>query len=111
MCVFCEIIKGNIPSNCVYEDENCKVIKDLNPQAPVHLLLLPKEHYEDLTCLNEERAATLGKCLSVVASHQHEWGLDNGFRVVNNAGEDGCQSVKHLHLHILGGAKLAEQMA
>lgn len=111
MCVFCEIINGNIPCSCVYEDENCKVIKDLNPQAPVHLLLLPKEHYEDLTCLTEERAVVLGKCLAVIAAHQREWGLDNGFRVVNNAGEDGCQSVKHLHLHILGGAKLAEQMA
>ena len=111
MCIFCEIVKGNIPSNCVYEDDDVKVIKDLNPQAPVHLLLIPKEHYQDVTELNAARAATLGKAIQTIGEHQAEWGLEGGFRLVSNCGEDGCQSVKHLHIHILGGAKLSERMA
>jgi len=111
MCVFCEIIKGNIPSSCVYEDEDVKVIKDLNPQAPVHLLLIPKEHYEDVTQLNASRAATLGMAIQTIGAHQSEWGLEGGFRIVSNVGDNGCQSVHHLHIHILGGAKLSERMA
>ena len=111
MCVFCEIVKGNIPSQCVYEDEDVKVIKDLNPQAPVHLLVIPKEHYKDITELTSARAATLGKALQTIGAHQAEWGLSGGFRIVSNVGENGCQSVPHLHVHVLGGAKLSESMA
>ncbi len=111
MCVFCEIVKGNIPSQCVYEDEDVKVIKDLNPQAPVHLLVIPKEHYKDITELTSARAATLGKALQTIGAHQAEWGLGGGFRIVSNVGDDGCQSVPHLHVHVLGGAKLSESMA
>ena len=110
MCVFCEIIKGNIPSTCLYQDEDMMIIKDLNPQAKVHLLLLPKEHYANIIEMNDKQAATLGKCLKTLSGLTDQLGLQDGFRLVSNKGKNACQSVEHLHIHILGGEQLQDQM-
>ncbi len=111
MCVFCDIIAGKIPSNTVYDDEDMKIIKDLNPQAEVHLLLLPKEHYANIVEMTDEQAATLAKCIKKLSTMVDELGLKDGFRLVSNKGKNGCQSVEHLHVHILGGNQLADRMA
>lgn len=109
-CIFCKIVKGEIPSAKVYEDEDMIIIKDLNPQAPVHLLLIPKEHYANIVEMSDAQAQTLAKCLKKLATLTDKLGLQNGFRLVSNKGEDGCQSVGHLHIHILGGRKLSDTM-
>lgn len=109
-CIFCKIVKGDIPSAKVYEDENMIIIKDLNPQAPVHLLLIPKEHYANIVEMSDAQAQTLAKCLKKLSTLTDKLGLQNGFRLVSNKGEDGCQSVGHLHIHILGGRKLSDTM-
>lgn len=109
-CIFCKIVKGDIPSAKVYEDEDMIIIKDLNPQAPVHLLLIPKEHYANIVEMSDAQAETLAKCLKKLATLTDKLGLQNGFRLVSNKGEDGCQSVGHLHIHILGGRKLSDTM-
>lgn len=109
-CIFCKIVKGDIPSAKVYEDEDMIIIKDLNPQAPVHLLLIPKEHYANIVEMSDAQAQTLAKCLKKLATLTDKLGLRNGFRLVSNKGEDGCQSVGHLHIHILGGRKLSDTM-
>lgn len=109
-CIFCKIANGEIPSNKVYEDEDMIIIKDLNPQAPVHLLLIPKEHYANIVEMTDKQAQTLAKCVKKLSTLTSELGLDNGFRLVSNKGEDGCQSVGHLHIHILGGKKLDDRM-
>lgn len=109
-CIFCKIVKGDIPSAKVYEDEDMIIIKDLNPQAPVHLLLIPKEHYANIIEMSDAQAQTLAKCLKKLSTLTDKLGLQNGFRLVSNKGEDGCQSVGHLHIHILGGRKLSDTM-
>lgn len=109
-CIFCKIVKGDIPSAKVYEDEDMIIIKDLNPQAPVHLLLIPKEHYANIVEMSDAQAQTLAKCLKKISTLTDKLGLQNGFRLVSNKGEDGCQSVGHLHIHILGGRKLSDTM-
>ena len=109
-CIFCKIVKGDIPSTKVYEDDDMIIIKDLNPQAPVHLLLIPKEHYANIIEMSDNQAQTLAKCLKKLSTLTDELGLQNGFRLVSNKGEDGCQSVGHLHIHILGGGKLSDSM-
>lgn len=109
-CIFCKIVKGDIPSPKVYEDEDMIIIKDLNPQAPVHLLLIPKEHYANIVEMSDAQAQTLAKCLKKLSTLTDKLGLQNGFRLVSNKGEDGCQSVGHLHIHILGGRKLSDTM-
>lgn len=109
-CIFCKIVKGDIPSAKVYEDEDMIIIKDLNPQAPVHLLLIPKEHYANIVEMSDAQAQTIAKCLKKLSTLTDKLGLQNGFRLVSNKGEDGCQSVGHLHIHILGGAKLSDTM-
>lgn len=110
MCIFCEIIKGNIPSQTVYEDADMKIIRDINPQAPVHLLLLPKAHYANIIEMTDADAATLARCIKKLSTMTDELGLTGGFRLVSNKGADACQSVEHLHIHILGGAPLADKM-
>lgn len=109
-CIFCKIVKGDIPSAKVYEDEDMIIIKDLNPQAPVHLLLIPKEHYANIVEMSDAQAQILAKCLKKLSTLTDKLGLQNGFRLVSNKGEDGCQSVGHLHIHILGGRKLSDTM-
>ncbi len=109
-CIFCKIVKGDIPSTKVYEDDDMIIIKDLNPQAPVHLLLIPKEHYANIIEMTDSQSQTLARCLKKLSTLTDELGLRNGFRLVSNKGEDGCQSVGHLHIHILGGGKLSDTM-
>ena len=109
-CVFCKIVKGDIPSTKVYEDDDMIIIKDLNPQAPVHLLLIPKEHYANIVEMTDAQSQTLAKCIKKFSTLIDALGLENGFRLVSNKGEDGCQSVGHLHIHILGGSKLSDTM-
>ena len=109
-CIFCKIVKGDIPSTKVYEDDDMIIIKDLNPQAPVHLLLIPKEHYANIIEMTNSQSQTLARCLKKLSTLTDELGLQNGFRLVSNKGEDGCQSVGHLHIHILGGGKLSDSM-
>ena len=109
-CIFCKIIKGEIPSSKVYEDEEFIVIKDVNPQAPVHLLAIPKEHFASVAELNDERAVVVGKMVKKLAEIAGDNGLDDGFRIITNKGKHGCQSVSHLHLHLLGGRQLDEKM-
>ena len=110
-CLFCKIINGDIPSAKVYENEFVYAFKDINPQAPVHVLVVPKEHIccaDKITAENSKWVAKVFEAIPVIAA---ELGLSNGYRVINNCGEDGCQTVKHIHFHILGGKKLPETMA
>lgn len=109
-CIFCKIIKGEIPSAKVYEDNDMVIIKDIAPQAPVHLLLLPKEHFANIVEMTDAQAQTLGRCLKKLSTLVDELGLQGGFRLVSNKGADACQSVEHLHIHVLGGTKLTEKM-
>ena len=110
-CIFCAIIKGDIPSKKVYEDDVCYAFLDINPQAPVHCLVVPKEHISSVDAINSDNSKAVAKIFEVIPKISKELGLTNGYRVVSNIGEDGCQSVKHLHFHILGGRKLTENMA
>lgn len=110
-CLFCKIIAGEIPSGKVYEDEKCYAFFDIAPQAKTHILLVPKKHIASLADAQGEDAALLGHLMLTCAKIAAQQGLGDGFRVVTNIGENGCQSVKHLHLHILGGEKLSEKMS
>ena len=95
-CLFCKIIAGEIPSTKVYEDENVFAFRDINPQAPVHVLVLPKQHICCADKIDAENSALVGKCFEAIAKIAKSEGLTNGYRVVNNCGEDGGQTVKHL---------------
>ena len=110
-CLFCAIIKGDIPSNKVYEDEKCYAFLDINPQAPTHCLVVPKAHIASADEINAENADTVASIFTVIPKIADILGLSSGYRIVTNIGENGCQSVKHLHFHILGGKKLSENMA
>ena len=110
-CIFCAIIKGDIPSKKVYEDEGCYAFLDINPQAPVHCLVVPKAHIASADAINADNAGEVAHIFSVIPTIARSLGLENGYRIVSNVGEDGCQSVKHIHFHILGGKKLSENMA
>ena len=105
-CLFCKIIKGEIPSNKVYEDDEILAFKDINPVAPVHILVIPKKHISSAKDLKVEDEALIGKIFTVINKIANEFKLDNGYRIVNNCGEDGGQEVMHLHFHLLGGKKL-----
>ena len=109
-CLFCAIIKGDIPSNKVYEDDYCYAFLDIAPQAPVHCLVVPKEHIPSADAICEDNAKYVSHIFTVIPKIAKIAGLTNGYRVITNVGEDGCQSVKHIHFHVLGGAKLAENM-
>ena len=109
-CIFCAIIKGDIPSKKVWEDESCYAFLDINPQAPVHCLVVPKQHITSADEIQENNADTVAHIFTVIPKIAKELGITNGYRVITNVGEDGCQSVKHLHFHILGGKKLPENM-
>ena len=102
-CLFCKIIDGTIPSNRVFEDEQCIAFADIHPQAPVHVLVVPRKHIGSLAHAAQEDSALLGHLLLVVAQIAREKRLINGFRTVINTGDDGGQTVDHLHLHLLGG--------
>ena len=109
-CLFCKIISGDIPSTKVYEDEYVYAFRDIAPQAPVHVLVVPKEHICCANAVNETNSHYVAKCFEAVAKIAKSEGLDDGYRVINNCGENGGQTVMHLHFHILGGVKLSEKM-
>ena len=109
-CLFCKIIAGEIPSSKVYEDDDVFAFRDINPQAPVHILVVPKKHICCARCVNADNSAAVAKCFEAIAKIGKAEGLDNGYRVINNCGEDGGQSVMHLHFHLIGGVKLGEKI-
>ena len=110
-CLFCKIIRGEIPSTKVYEDEQVLAFRDIAPQAPTHILVIPKAHIASVAELNEENAQVVAHIFAVIAQVAAQEGLTNGYRVVSNCGQDAGQTVGHLHFHILGGQQLSLQMA
>ena len=110
-CLFCKIVAGIIPSTKVYEDETVLAFRDIAPQAPTHILVIPKTHISGLSAVNADNAAIAAHCLVVAAQVAKAEGLENGYRIVSNCGEDAGQTVHHLHFHILGGKKLSLEMA
>jgi len=110
-CIFCKIVQGEIPAKKLFEDEEMIIIADIHPQAEKHYLLIPKRHYADITEMSEDDAAALARCLRKLATLTDDLGLQNGFRLVSNKGADACQSVQHLHIHILGGQQLNDKMS
>ena len=105
-CIFCKIIAGEIPSQRVYEDEHVFAFRDIAPQAPVHILVVPKEHIASAAELKPENSHIAAKCLEITAQLAKSEGLGGGFRVITNSGPDGGQTVFHLHFHLLGGRPL-----
>ena len=108
-CLFCKIIAGEIPGNAVFENDKVYAFRDINPQAPVHVLIVPKKHMDNVLECDGETAAALVDAAQAIA--RQEGVAESGFRLINNCGRDGAQSVKHLHVHLLGGKRLAERMA
>ena len=109
MCVFCEIIKGNIPSTKVYEDDYCLAFKDINPQAPVHVVIVPKEHIESTNEINAVNSNYVSRIFVKIPEIAKLSGVSS-YRIISNCGEDAGQTVLHLHFHLLGGAKFEEGM-
>ena len=106
-CLFCKILAGEIPSTKVYEDDYVYAFKDIAPQAPFHAVVIPKKHIQSAADINSENSVYVSKIFEAVAAIARENNLSNGFRVVTNCGEDGGQTVGHLHYHMLGGRLLA----
>lgn len=110
-CLFCKIVAGEIPSNKVYEDELVLAFRDIAPQAPTHILVIPKTHIGCVAEITGENSSIVAHIFEVIAKVAEAEGLKGGYRVVSNCGEDAGQTVHHLHFHILGGKKLALEMA
>lgn len=110
-CLFCKIIAGAIPSTKVYEDELVYAFRDINPQAPTHILVIPKAHIASVAELTAENSGVVAHIFQVIPKIAQAEGLTNGYRVVSNCGPDAGQTVFHLHFHILGGKPLALEMA
>ena len=110
-CLFCKIINGDIPSSKVYEDDDVFAFRDINPQAPVHVLVVPKTHIPSVEGITADNSAVVAKIFEVIPQIAAKEGLTNGYRVISNCGPDACQTVKHLHFHILGGRAMADKMA
>ncbi len=110
-CLFCKIISGEIPSNKVYEDDAVYAFRDIAPQAPVHILVVPKEHIESADGICSENSKYVAAVFEAIPRIAASEGLVGGYRVITNCGEDACQSVKHLHFHVLGGCRMPEKMA
>ena len=106
-CLFCKIAAGQIPSNKVYEDDQVLAFYDIDPQAPVHFLVIPKTHISGADAINADNSAIVAHIYEVIAKVAAELKLENGFRVVTNVGTDGGQTVPHLHFHVLAGRSLA----
>lgn len=106
-CIFCKILKGEIPSEKVYEDEKVYAFKDINPEAPVHVLIIPKKHISSANELTEDNKEVIGDVYYAAQKIAKELGIaDKGYRIINNCGEDGGQTVFHIHFHLMGGKKL-----
>ena len=110
-CIFCMIAEGKIPSTKVYEDDDILAFRDINPQAPTHVLVIPKAHIASADEITEENSGVVKHIFETIPKIAKAEGLSRGYRVITNVGEDGAQSVKHMHFHILGGTKLPERMA
>ena len=110
-CLFCRIMKGEIPSSKVYEDEKVFAFRDIQPQAPVHILVIPKKHCSGMSEIDQLENDDLAACLRAVSRIAAQENLDGGYRVISNCGPDACQSVPHLHFHLLGGRKMSDEMA
>ncbi len=102
-CLFCKIINGEIPSNKVYEDDQVFAFRDIAPQAPTHILIIPKQHIKSAAEIDESNSAVVAHIFEVAAKIAKQEGLDDGFRIVNNCGDIAGQTVKHLHFHLMGG--------
>lgn len=109
-CIFCKIASGDIPSNKVYEDDRIVAFKDLNPQAPVHVLIIPREHIASMNDVNDDNCDTVGYVFSKIPHIAKLCGLENGYRVISNCGSDAGQTVFHIHFHLLGGKMLGENL-
>ena len=111
-CIFCKIINKEIPSSFVFENEYMVAFRDLNPQAPVHILAVPKVHIASMNEITNENSNIVAEIFEAINKIAESEGIkDSGYRVISNCGEDGCQSVQHLHFHILGGRKLSETLS
>lgn len=109
-CLFCKIIAGEIPSTKVYEDDAVYAFNDINPQAPVHVLIIPKTHIPSAAEITDDNSALVARVFEAAAKIAKQLGLDDGFRIVTNCGKIGCQTVHHLHFHLLSGKQLSEKM-
>ena len=110
-CLFCKIIAGDIPSTKVYEDETVLAFRDIAPQAPTHILVIPKVHIDSVSGITAENSCVVAHIFEVIPQIAEKEGLVNGYRVVSNCGADAGQTVPHLHFHVLGGKELALEMA
>jgi len=110
-CLFCKIAAGEIPSSKLYEDDRILAFRDIQPQAPVHVLVIPKAHIASVDEISHMNSGIVAYIFENIPKIAKLAGLTNGYRVISNCGEDACQSVHHLHFHILGGEKLSERMA
>ncbi len=110
-CIFCKILNGEIPSKKVHEDEFVYAFHDINPMAPVHVIVIPKEHIESANVVDETNSEHIKKVFEAIPHIAKELGVaEDGYRVITNIGENGGQTVKHIHFHILGGTKLSEKI-
>lgn len=109
-CLFCKIAAGEIPSTCLYDDDAVYAFRDINPQTPVHFLVIPKVHIGSVAEINAENSAVVAKCFEVIAKLAAQEGLENGYRVISNCGDDAGQMVHHLHFHVLGGKPMGEHL-
>lgn len=110
-CIFCKIAEGQLPSNKVYEDADMIAFRDINPQAKIHVLVIPKTHIESFDAIDESNIALVSRLIKKIPEIARMAGVTNGYRVISNCGSDACQTVHHLHFHILGGEQLADRMA
>ncbi len=109
-CLFCKIIAGEIPSTKVYEDEKVYACRDINPQAPVHVIVVPKMHIASANEITEENADCVAACLQAMPKIAKAEGLEDGYRIINNCGAAAGQTVMHLHFHLVGGRNLGEKI-
>ena len=105
-CIFCKIINKEIPSKIIYEDEKILIFNDINPAAPIHFLVIPKKHIESAEKITPENKDIISYIFTKISGITKKLNLKNGFRIVNNCGADGGQTVNHIHVHVLGGRKL-----
>lgn len=109
-CIFCRIANGELPSKKVYEDEQCLAFHDINPQAPVHVIIIPKQHLASMDEVNAANSGCVGHIFETIPAIAASLGLKDGYRIISNCGENAGQTVPHLHFHLLGGAVLGEKI-
>ncbi|MEL7646736.1 MAG: histidine triad nucleotide-binding protein [Sedimentibacter sp.] len=111
-CIFCQIANKEIPSQFLFENDNLVAFRDLNPQAPVHILVVPKMHISSMNEITSENSSVVAEIFEAINKIAEQEGIkESGYRVISNCGDDGCQSVKHLHFHLVGGKKLSETLS